>query len=80
VVSAAYRNAPDVYDENGIPTSEGYDYLRATDRWPDRVRSPVPRRLDPGEYPWFCAWIASGGLPDDALRYRAAFLAICGVL
>lgn len=59
----------ELFHDDGRPTSDGYDYLMATGRW------PTTYHLDAGEQPFFEAWEQAGGLPAMAAPYRDAFLA-----
>jgi hypothetical protein len=56
-----------VYGDDGIPTSEGFDYL--TSRCPNGLTRP----LEPGETEFFLAWVAAGALPCDAHFFRTRF-------
>lgn len=62
------------FNGDGMPTSEGLDYLRGTNRWPDKVFGPWVAVLDPGEEPFFARWVEDGGCPGEAWNFRLAYL------
>jgi hypothetical protein len=63
---AANNFRPPFFDDVGIPTSEGFDYLEAT-RGDDWIYG-----ADYREEPYFEQWVAAGGLPNDAWSFSGS--------